>query len=122
MLLQRYPYLPLVPQIQQLYRRAGNSAQLALRAERKTDVMESLWDSPGWKAAVFDSGFSRERRNIALSMSTDGVNPFKKMQYSSAHVNRRRQPFQEDAVLDVANPSAGAYGLSMHSVRMDCSD
>ncbi len=82
MLLQRYPYLPLVPQIQQLYRRAGNSAQLALRAERKTDVMESLWDSPGWKAAVFDSGFSRERRNIALSMSTDGVNPFKKMQYS----------------------------------------
>jgi hypothetical protein len=80
--LQRFPYMPLVPQLLQLYRRKGGSARLQLQPERKSAVMESLWDSPGWKAAVPDSGFSKERRNIALGMSGDGVNPFKKMQHS----------------------------------------
>ncbi len=44
--------------------------------------MDGLWDSPGWKQAVHDSGFSKEARNIALAMSADGVNPFKGVQHS----------------------------------------
>jgi hypothetical protein len=80
--LQRFPHLPIAEQLAQLYKREGNSQRLLLRPESKAGIMNSLWDSPGWKENVHDTGFSRERRNIALALSTDGVNPFKKMQYS----------------------------------------
>jgi hypothetical protein len=79
---QRFPHLPIVDQLQQLYKRTGNSAKLRLRPERKVATMDSLWDSPGWKERIHDSGFSKEPRNIAMALSADGVNPFKKIQYS----------------------------------------
>ena len=41
-------------------------------------VVRNLYESKAWRTRVVDSGFSRENngRNIVLSFSTDGFNPF----------------------------------------------
>jgi hypothetical protein len=81
--LQRFLWLPLIPQLKQLYKRPGNSAKLRIPPDTgPKSVLASLMDSPGYRKAVYSTGFDAEPRNLLLALSADGVNPHRKTQHS----------------------------------------
>lgn len=81
-----FRYLPLAVQIQALFNDPTFAARARLRQAQPDGadaVLDDLWDSPGWKKYVLDSGFAAdEARNLVLSLCADGVNPFKGSVYS----------------------------------------
>ena len=61
-----------------LYARSELRHHLLLQPGQVCHVMDSIYDTPGWKQHVVDSGLIHEPRNIALALSADGFNPWDK--------------------------------------------
>ena len=83
---RRFPYFPLGPRWRRMYGDANISQVMQSHtSEYNYDTMHDIHDSPSWKKAFSEGGFSNgDPRGMLLQLSTDGVNPFSnnKVNYS----------------------------------------
>ena len=77
---RKFVYYPLGPRWRRMYGNATISEVLQSHDHKEMahkNVMRDIHDSPAWKQAFSESGFSDgDPRGMLLQLSTDGVNPF----------------------------------------------
>jgi hypothetical protein len=75
-------HFSLIPRLKRLYKSPAIAKILKWASENKigTAEMKSVADSPAWNHidTDIDREFTRERRNLRIGLSLDGVNPFSK--------------------------------------------
>ncbi|XP_021733290.1 uncharacterized protein LOC110700110 [Chenopodium quinoa] len=72
-------YFPIIPKFKHLFSHASNAEKLTWHSEgrKKDGKLRHSADSPQWRFidAKFHE-FAKEKRNLRLALSTDGMNPF----------------------------------------------
>ena len=74
---KRFIYLPIAPRLIRLFGTANLAFIVQNHVPSTNEVMYDIHHSPMWKEAYSKDGiFQEDKRGIALSLCTDGVNPF----------------------------------------------
>ena len=76
---RRFIYMPLGPRLERMFGTSNLSQIVQAHSSRvkMPGVMYDIHDSPSWKALFSPEGiFKGDKRGVAFSLCTDGVNPF----------------------------------------------
>ena len=112
---RKFSYYPLGPRLKRMFASSSISQCLQAHACPTNDhdiTMYDVHDSPLWKKAFTEDGFSKgDPRGILLQLCTDGVNPFSsnKVNYSVANNVQCLKP-----------PKAGQKHVPEHNVGWNC--
>ena len=77
-------YLPVLQQLRRLFASPDLAEWIRWAGEHKRtpNTVKDITESRGWQEHAVNSGNFNEIRNVALALSTDGFNPFKKSSHS----------------------------------------